>query len=274
MPIEIKEIFDYLGVKPEDIKTIDDFKTTFDKEFLRPSAISEDSEPVKKIVGKLFGTLENEIKKVAKAHELDVDFDADELKGKKVTEKLKFVFSKYDEKNNTVIEDLKTKASLGNDDKIKDWETKYGKLENKFKDVDNLLKKTSTDFDIYKVEADTKIKSVKLDVHKKDALSKIKFKPDISEFEKKGYLSTIAEKYDFDFDENENFVIKDKKGSFIQSGKTTGTFKNPLEVLEEEAVAGKLFLINKDAGKPAPANVFSQAQQTVTTPTKKVASRM
>lgn len=48
--MEFKEVASYLGFKEDEIKTLDDFKTKFDAEFLRTSAITEDSEPVHKMI--------------------------------------------------------------------------------------------------------------------------------------------------------------------------------------------------------------------------------
>lgn len=243
-----KEALEYLGYKAEDFKTVDEFKAKFDSTFIKQSNITEDSEPVKKILGKTFGTLENEIKKVAKGFELDVDFE--ELKDKKVTEKLKYTFEKYNEKKSEYIKDLEAKAALGNDDKVKEWEKKYEKINQKYKDVESLLNSTKTEYEQAQQKWQSDIKNTKLNVLTKDAFSKVKLKPDISEFEKKGYFSTIAEKYQFDLDETENLVVKNKQGERLKSAKVTGAFKTIDEILEEEAVAGKLYHLNTDGGKP------------------------
>jgi hypothetical protein len=110
MALETKEVFEYLGIKADDIKDLDTFKATFEKDFIKQSNITEENESVKKILGKTFGTLENEIKKVAKGFELDIDFNSDDLKDKKVTDKLKFVVSEYDAKQKSVIAELTEKA--------------------------------------------------------------------------------------------------------------------------------------------------------------------
>lgn len=243
-----KEALEYLGYKPEDFKTVEEFKAKFDSTFIKQSNITEDSEPVKKILGKTFGTLENEIKKVAKGFELDVDFE--ELKDKKVTEKLKYTFEKYNEKKNEYIKDLEAKASQGNDDKVKEWEKKYEKINQKYKDVEGLLNSTKSEYEQAQQKWQNEVKSVKLNVLTKDAFGKVKLKPDISEFEKKGYFSTIAEKYQFDLDESENLVVKNKQGERLKSAKVTGAFKTIDEILEEEAIAGKLYQLNSDGGKP------------------------
>lgn len=267
--MEFKDVATFLGYKEDQFKSLDEFKSAFESEFLRASTINEDSEPVKKILGKTFGTLENEIKKVAKAHELDIDFDADDLKGKKVTDKLKFTFSKYDEKKQSVISELEKKASLNNDDKVKEWETKYSKLENKYKDVDGLLKKTSEDFEGFKQTSEKTIKGVKLNIHKSDLYEKkAKFLPEVNEYAKKGFITAFEEKYSIDLDENDNAVILDKKGQRIPNPKVTGSFYEPHELLTEEMIKAKFYALNPNPGKGQTAVTFTQTQTTQTTPSK------
>lgn len=271
-----KEALEYLGYKAEDFKTVDEFKQKFDSTFIKQTNISEDSEPVKKILGKTFGTLENEIKKVAKSFDIDVDFDSEDLKGKKVTDKLKCAFDKYKEKTTSVISELESKVGLGNDEKLKEWQTKYEKTQQKAKDLEGLLNSTKSEYEQAQMKWSSEVKSVKLNVLTKDAFSKVKLKPDISEFEKKGYLSTISEKYDFDLDEQENLIVKTKSGERLKSSKVTGAFKNIDEILEEEAIAGKLYQLNTDGGKPkAPISFGVPTPQTQTqTQIRKVAPRL
>lgn len=270
MSIE-KEALEYLGYKAEDFKTVDEFKTKFDSTFIKQANINEDSEPVKKILGKTFGTLENEIKKVAKGFDLDIDFE--EVKDKKVTEKLKFVFEKYDTKKGELIKDLETKASLGNDDKIKEWEKKYEKVAQKAKDFEGLLNTTKSEYEQAQNKWSSEVKNVKLNVLTKDAFAKVKLKSDISDFEKRGYMAAISEKYKFDLDETENLVVKNSKGERIPSTKTTGTFKTIEEILEEEAISGKLIQLNTDGGKPKQQINFGTPPTTQPT-LRKVAPRL
>lgn len=272
--MDIKEINEFLGFKADQFKTVDEFKTAFNGEFVRTSAINEDLEPVKKIVGKLFGTLENEIKKVAKSHELEIDFDADEIKGKKVTDKLKFVFSKYDERNKTIIDDLTNKAGQGNDEKVKEWEGKYDKLKTKHKDVEELLRTTSEQFEGFKQTSAKEVKNVKLGIHKAEIFSKAKFIPEANEFTKKGFITDFEEKYQIDLDENEKPIIVDKKGQRIPNPKVTGSFFEPMELLTEEIIKAKLFPINKDGNKLIPQPHNNNNQQQDKKPQRQVASRM
>lgn len=275
MALEIKDVAEYLGLKVEPTTTIEDFKTSFDKEFLKHSAVTEDSEPVKKILGKVFGTLENDIKKVAKGFELDIDFDgADFQANKKVNDKLKFIIGKYDEKNKLVIADLTAKAGLGNDDKVKDLQAKYDKAIQKSKENETLLNSSKSEFELYKTNTANEIKSKTLKGLKNDIYSKAKFLPETNEFTKKGFLTSFEEKYNFDLDENESPFITNKKGEKIVSTKVSGSFKTPAEVLEEEMIAAKLLVLNPQGGQKKIVIPQTQQQQSTGKPNRVVASPM
>lgn len=276
MPVEAKEVFEYLGIKPEDVKDLDTFKTKFDSEFIKQSMINEDSEPVKKILGKTFGTLENEIKKKAKAFGLEVDFDAEDFKKKKVTDKFGFVLESFDAQKKTIIDELTEKAGKGNDEKVKELEEKLNKTKSKVSEYEGLWKKTGEEFEAYKQTAAEKEKSVKLDFYKSEALRNVKFKADINEFEKEGYLSKIEKTYKFDLDENGKAIILDKEGKRIPNPKVSSSFMEIADVLQEEAVKGKLFQLNPDAGKPRQTIPGQQKSPPATNPTtgRRVADRL
>lgn len=250
MPLEAKEILDYLGAKAE---TLEEFKASFDKDFIKQSMITEDSEPVKKILGKTFGTIENEVKKIAKGFDLDVDFDSEDLKGKKVTDKLKFVVGEFDKKNKLIFEDLTAKAGLGNDEKVKEWQSKFEKVDGKLKEKNTLFDSLKGEFDNYKTSTANEIKNTKLNIHKKEVFGKANFIDDANEFTKKGFLIDFQDKYDIDLDENESPIIKNKKGERLISTKTAGTFKEISEVLEEELALAKLLKLNANGGQAKPA---------------------
>lgn len=270
-----KQALEYLGITEEDLKDIDTFKAKFDSTFVKQSNITEDLEPVKKILGRTFGHLETEVRKIAKANNLEVDFNSADLKDAKVTDKFKYVFDKFSETKTEYIKDLESKATQGNDEKVKEWEKKYEKINQKYKDVEGLLNSTKTEYEQAQQKWSSEIKNTKLNVLTKDAFSKLKLKSDISEFEKKGYYSTINEKYQFDLDETESLIVKTKAGERIKSTKVTGAFKTLEEILEEEAIVGKLLALNNDGGnKKTPISFGAPQQSSNEAPQRKIAKRI
>jgi len=276
MALEVKEVLEYLGMKPDEVKTIEDLKTGFDKEFIRTSLINEDLEPVKKITGKVLGIVESKIKALAKNVEIDLDSD-DFKKKEKITDKIEYVFSKYDEKKTSIIKDLEAKAGQGNDEKVKEWEQKYEKLKTKYGETDSLLKNTSKEYEDFKQNSEKNLRSVKIGVHKKELFGKAKFIPEINEYAKKGFINEFEEKYKIDLDENEKVIIMDKEGKRIPNPKVTGSFYEPEDLLTEELVKAKMFELNPQAKRQ---QTTSRQQTTTATRTndsqavRKVAERL
>lgn len=276
--METKDIIEFLGYSPENIKTLDDLKSKFNTEFVRASNISEDSELIKPILGKVYGTLEQQIRKSVKNSGFDLDLDNnEEFKGlKKVNEKFSYVVNKLSEKRDSEINEYKSLSQKGGEEKVLEWQTKYEKLKKSKEDADNMIGSLTNEYESFKQKANGEIKNVKLDVLKKDVISKVKFKQDISDFEKKGYMATVQEKYIFDLDENEQLTVLDRNGNKIPSQKVTGTFKTAQEILEEEALAGKLYQVNEAATKQRPTiNKFGAIEQPKSSsPTRRIAPRM
>lgn len=276
--METKDIIEFLGYSPENIKTLDDLKSKFNTEFVRTSNITEDSELIKPILGKVYGTLEQQIRKSVKNSGFDLDLDNnEEFKGlKKVNEKFSYVVNKLSEKRDSEINEYKSLSQKGGEEKVLEWQTKYEKLKKSKEDADNMIGSLTNEYESFKQKANGEIKNVKLDVLKKDVISKVKFKQDISDFEKKGYMATVQEKYIFDLDENEQLTVLDRNGNKIPSQKVTGTFKTAQEILEEEALAGKLYQVNEAATKQRPTiNKFGAIEQSKpSSPTRRIAPRM
>jgi len=275
--MESKDIIEFLGYNPEEVKSIEDLKSKFNTEFVRASNINEDSEAIKPILGKVYGTLEHEIRKSVKNSGVEIDLDSDEFKSlKKVNDKLSYVVKKVAEKKDSEINEYKSLSQKGGEEKVQEWQTKYEKLKKSKEDADNMIGSLTNEYESFKQKANGEIKNVKLDVLKKDVISKVKFKQDISDFEKKGYMATIQEKYVFDLDENEQLTVLDKNGNKIPSQKVHGTFKTAQEILEEEALAGKLYQVNEAATKQRPTiNKFGAIEQTKpSSPTRRIAPRM
>jgi len=110
-----------------------------------------------------------------------------------------------------------------------------------------LLNSTKTEFDTFKQQKENEFKNIRLSTIKGEAMKKIKFKSGISEIEKRGFESLIADRYKIDLDDKGEAFISDKEGNRIKSAKVTGTFKNIDDVLAEEAIAAKVIEINPHA---------------------------
>lgn len=244
--MELKDVLGYLGIDAEKVKTIDDLKGTFEKEFVRVSNINEDSDYVKPLIGKIYGTQENELKKVAK--EFEIDIDADEFKeAKLVKDKLKLLTKKVAEKYDAKAKEWELKATQGNDEKLTAAEKKAEKLAKELKEKNSLLEATVTDFNSFKQNASSEMKNFKLNNFKSSLFGSLKYNSQASELAKKGFLATIAEKYEFDFDEKETPIIRAKGGQQLKNDKVAGAFLTPEEVIKNEAIEAGLYEVNPNA---------------------------
>lgn len=237
---------EFLGIK--DVEKEEDFKKAFSEKFIAKSQVAEDDEIVKSIVGRRMGSIETGLKKIARSYEIEF---GDDLKEKKVEDIIDVLGTKIQEKHQSEIKTLK--ESIDDEDQKKaltEWEDKYSKLEQKYSDTKDLLDNTKNEFNQYRDETNNKLKGVKLGVILDSTKSKMPWKDEMNEVEKKGFEAIIREKYKFDLDdENPSQAVPfdAKTGKRIQNPKKAGEFMSLNDVLETEAREMKLLKANDKA---------------------------
>lgn len=272
MAIELKQVIEYLGMNPEEIKELDDLKGKFDSEFVRKSAINEDFEPVKKLIGAAYGSFDSDLSNVAKGHEIKVSA-IEGWKDAKIKDKVKLLASAIVKSKELQIEELTKKAGQGNDEKVKELTDFLEKEKSKRKDIEALLKNVSTELDTTKQTYESKLKSTKLGTLINSAMAGIKWIDEVTELQTEGFNSIIAKKFKFDLDETGKLQVTDAEGKLIPNTKVTGTFKTADEVLAEEAIRQNLYKINPSTQKKA-APVFNPQAPAASTNQRVVAPRM
>jgi hypothetical protein len=251
--IKPEAIITFLGFKPEEIKTEEDFKTNFTKKFGIKDDLLNDKDFVGKIFGKRVGSIESAVKSQAK--KMGIDFTKEEIEGKPVEDIVELSFNKIAELNKNAMDKFEKESKGTVDEQVKTWKEKQKATEDKLKDTEGLLAKTTQDFEGYKKDTVTKYKQDNINNYKKSVLGKLEFKQDITPVERVGFEAVLGEKYDFDLDENNAPYIKDKKsGQRIPSKKVIGQFMNAEEILQEELIANKLAILNHSGGQ----KVFQQ----------------
>lgn len=264
MPVELKDLAEYLGYNEEALKgfeNVDAFKAHADKEFIRRANATKDPELKKQMFGEVFGIQETKVKQAAK--KFGIEFKPEEIKDKSPIDIAEIALEKFASVSNAAMEDLKGK--VGKPDKmVQEWEEKYNKLKSSFEDTKNLLDTTKNEFTSYQEKTANEIKNAKLNFQKEQLLGGIQWKPGIKDIEKQGFLSIIEKTAKFDFDENNQFVVKDAEGRFIPNKAKHGEFMKPDEWLKDLAVKSEVVAINPHAnGKPQPKPVL-QNQNTPT----------
>jgi hypothetical protein len=196
MPIDPKEGLTYLGFDPEAFEDVDAFKAAADSTYVRRELAHTDKEIGGKVFGKINGTLRNNLKGVAKELEIEgVDFETMDP-----TEGIKILGKSLKEKTSTLRSELDTAKKGGAS--TKDIAEMQAKLDAVTKERD-AFGQSAKDFESKYTELDTTIKSreakAKEDAFYKDALSAIKWSPDVSDFAKTGFETAFRQQYKPDF---------------------------------------------------------------------------
>lgn len=230
----LEDLLKYLGYDPTKIKTIDDFKTSFDGEFIRKSAAKDDKEIMSAITGKRIGALATKVREIAKKNGMDLA--KSDVEKKDVEDIIDHVFTEMGKTNLETVTKLKADLTKTTDEKVKDLEGRLAKKESDYTQLNDLHQKTVGDFNSMKENSAKQLKDFKLGQIKDKELGGVKFKQGITTVEKLGFETAIANKYKLDLSEDEKAIVPmNMEGKKIASTKETGKFKTFAEVLEEEA---------------------------------------
>lgn len=251
-PEEAIELLQFIGIDPEKTETIDAAKDKFGTDFILKSEAIKDDKIIGAVVGSRMGALETETKRTFK--EIGVEFEGEEIKGKKLEEILKIGASKVKEQ----FETLK-KTSGGGDEASKEWEKKYNAQLKKLNDTQTLAQSLQEQYSTLENTYKTEKKQAKLTEYKKSQIANVKLRSDLDQLRLEGFNAILEKKYAIDFDEkDEPFVIDKTTNSRIQSKKNAGKFADFGEVFELEAAANKLISESPHTGKP----IFTPKPQT------------
>lgn len=240
MSLEAKDLLEYMGLKPDEVSTIDDFKAKIDTSFVRRDQVIKDKELVSQITGKVVGSATTTLNSVAK--DLGIEITEDDIKGKKLEDVIRTVGNKAKDFYSTKITELETLASSTDKEAIvKEYQTKINKLEQKYNDTNKLLDTTKQDYEGKIQGYENEKKQFKVNHLKSEAIKAVQFKDGLTELERKGFLATIEEEYDVDFDETGNPYPVDKKTkSRVPNPKVTGTFMELPDIYNHKAIELKL----------------------------------
>lgn len=250
-----KELLSYLPIELDKVKDVTEFKAKFDSEFIKPANIKEDNPAVVAIIGKRFGLVENELKKIAKSNGVDIDFDSEDFKPLKVNEKFKTVAQKIIDLKESRIAELTASQGKEPAELTAEWEKKLKKKDKEIDEFKQLLETSKQsyttiegEFNNFKVDSEKKIKDTKLSIVKKGIYEKAVFAPEVNKYAKTGFFTEFENEFTIDVDDEGVEFITDKKGQKIPNPKSHDTFKTPLEVLSEKLIEAKLTSLNPLAG--------------------------
>ena len=266
--MEIKDVASYLGIEADNI---DAFKEQFSKKYFTEDQVFKDKEILSKFTGKTLGKITHTISNIGKAQ--GIEFAKEEIEGKPVEDIVNLFLNKQADFYSTKIKEVEASVGSGTDEKVKEWVSKYEKLEGKFRDVETALKNTATEYDGYKQTAAEQIKGVKLDFVKEQLWGGASFAPGTDALKMKGFKADFNEKYRIDLDETGSPFIAGIDGKRIQNPNKHSEFLAPQDVLNIEMEKAGLTTKNKQAGTPVFTPQNNQQQQQQGTPLRKLSPR-
>jgi hypothetical protein len=245
MPLDIDKIVTLTGINADND---DAFAEAFNKKFLTEEQIFKDETTKSRIFGRAFGSATTAVKQLFEAS--GVELTGDDLK-QPLEAVVKLGVHKLDEKFKVEKQDLERTAGLTADEKIKEINEALQKKESKIKDFEKLLKDKATEFEQLQNSKNQELKSFKLKSVYKDVANAINFLPEKDEYARKGFLTSLQEKYVIDLDENdEPFIVEKSSGSRIKAEGTHSTFMTPVDVYKMVAIKEGMAAVNKKSGLP------------------------
>lgn len=227
MPIELKEVAEFLGVKIEEATTLDDLKTQFNTKFVT-------ADKVNTAVGEITGKALHAMKKGFK--EIGLEVDAAELKDKAITDipalfasAAKSKFDEYEKTKGLTTEQAEAK-----------YKADLDKAHKQITDLNGLLDTTKNEFTNFKTEVVTKERKGAIAREFDGVVGKLKFSESVPALAVKGFKADLSESFQFDIDDNGKHVVRDASGELVKSKAKHGEYATYEEVITEKFVASKL----------------------------------
>lgn len=227
MPIEIKEVADFLGVKIEDTTTLDDLKSQFNTKFVT-------ADKVNTAVGEITGKAVHALKKGFK--EIGLEIDAAELKDKAITEiptifanAAKAKFDEYEKTKGLTTEQAEAK-----------YKADLDKAHKQINDLTGLHSSTIAEFDKFKTDVVTKERNNAINSEFDKVFNSLKFSETKDKYAVKGFRTDLNEAYTFDLSEDGRPVVRDSKGELVKSKAKHGEYATYEEVITEKFTAEKM----------------------------------
>lgn len=252
MPLKQEEqsqlMKDFLGIDPAEVESLDQAKEKFNSTFINRNEAKKDPEIVSAATGKIAGSIERLLEKTYP----DFDFNTEELKGKKIEDKIRAVSAFHQSKYSELEEKAKT-AGTGDtkaitekyEGEIKQWQQKHKETEGLLKSLKETHEKTVVEFQekenrqFIKSQYDEAWKSVPFaDTFKNDKLKV------------NGFTAEFGSKFNLQKQENE-VIVTDKEGKRIPSKSKAGEHMSLMEALTEFAKENNVLSSNPSGGRTA-----------------------
>lgn len=255
--MDTKAILDYLGITIKDGATIDDFKSIFDKTFLKVDSAKDHPDVKRAIEGEVIKQLATETKRVAKS--FAIDFNEEESK-QPIFKMLETALGRQSETLNNEIEGLKKKVGEPTE-ALKDLEAKLAKAQERADAEARLKSDLAAQVALKEKEVTDFKRNFKLNSVREQLFKSLPYSDTATELMRKGFNTLVSEKYIIDLDDQEQPYIADAATKArIKDPSKHDAYLSPEVVLAKELADQKLAKV-VDPNQQKPASPMQPPQQ-------------
>lgn len=260
-PEQQKEIIDWLAVG--EFKTVEDFKKNHNTKYLTGEDVLK-SEPVKKHIGNITGSIRNEVYKTFKSAGVEIkDSEVSDEDSKNIRPEQIVVFGlkKLQDLNNGIQEDLKKQIGNSTDERIKKLTDTYEKLNTDYQTVTKMnaefktaIEEKDKALEIEKKSAEGKIKEFVKNEKEKSLFDSFTWADEANDFVKAGFKAQINDEAIFSLNDKDELEVRNRKTNEQFANPTkNGVFLSPDEYLRAKGIEANktaaIYKINPDGGR-------------------------
>lgn len=244
---EVKELLSKLDLPVPDGEELPDdyFEKDFGTKYIARESAKDDKELVSSIIGGRMGAAERNVRKLLGLSSETVPSDVKDIEGL-----VEFGVKRFTGE----MEELKTKATQGNDKKVADLMAEKENWSKKEKEKDQIIQTLKEENEKIASEKTTFIKQTNITAALNEVRGKVKISDEAKkdELKMRGFESLIKEKAAFDWDEKDGLVLKDPKtGDRMLK---VGGYLSAEEFLEQQAKEAGILQMTTGKGSPTPGH--------------------
>ena len=263
--MELKDALTYLGLNPETVTDLDQFKAEFKKTFVHTNEIESRDDIVNPIIGKKIGALE--VAYIREMKEAGIEFTPEEKQGKRLSDLMTIGKDKL---MTRAAELEKAAKGAGNgSEEAERLKAEIKEIKTRLKEEEDARKAALVEVDRVKETYANEAKQAQLQASVAAMYQQVPFKAQMTEAERLGLQALVNSKYRFTFAEDSSLQITDANGKRIENPAKAGDFLQPVDVLKAEAEK-QMLLQKTDPTKFKAGDPYKAAQQQQQTPLRTV----
>lgn len=251
MPIKPEDILTALDIDPAKYDDVKAFSEEFGSEWTRISEAVNNKDVRAKVFGSINGALRQKAKKALAALQID-DVKVDEHDP---TDLLEIITTRGPERFTSRIGELEKAVAEGGKDKAaKEWESKYGELEKKYKDLEGLHGQSTAKYEELERSVKDREVQAKVNAEWERALGSVKWKQGIDDLTREGFITRVRKEYAVRLDDTGSTYVADANGNRIPDPVKHQKFLDLPSLVAMKAKEFKLDESNPHGGKPVGGN--------------------